>query len=393
MKMNKLVKGGLAAVMCLALAACESGAQGGGSSEQPAGDTGYTAAGDLSSYTIGTGGPTSGDLAVYGGAVTNAAALAVKDWNEAHGTNIKCEIQDTTGDATQAVNIYNKFVSDTKVAGIIGMTVSGESIAVAGASADTMVPIISPSATAEAFTANAGANVFRACYTDPQQAALIADFAYDTLGLRKAAVLYNSDDDYSVGLCTSFEEEFQAKGGELALKSEAFGTDDTNFSTQLTKIAAAQPDVLFIPNYYEKDVMIATQARDLGIEAQFIGCDGWDGVLEVASASDLAALEGAVFINQYSPDMESVQAIMEEYQAEYGQSINSFGINSYDATMCLLEAIEAANSLNAADINAQLAKIEHQGILGTLKFDETGDPIKTPVYVTIKDGKYVSYGK
>ena len=390
MKFEKVLKGGLAAAMCMSLAACESSgsaASAGGSAEAAATD--YEGAGDLTSFTIGSFGPTSGDLAVYGSAVTNAAKLAVKDYNEANGTNIQCEIADSVGDQTQAINIYNKFVSETKVAAIIGGTVSGESIAVAGASTDTMVPIVSPSATAAAFTDESGANVFRACYTDPQQASLIADFAADTLGAKSAAIIYNSDDDYSVGLEAAFTAEFEKKGGTV-VASEVFGSKDSDFSTQLTKIAANEFDVLFVPNYYEKDVQIASQARELGITAQLLGCDGWDGVLDVAG-NDTSAIEGAIFINQYSPDMETVQDVMAKYEAEYGQPINSFGINSYDATMMVLEAIQKAGSLKAADINAAIASTEYTGILGSLKFDDNGDPIKTPVYVIIKDGAYVTY--
>ncbi len=394
----KMMKAGFAAALAFTLTACEStsststasASSQSTSSATTASDTGYTAAGDLTSYTIGTLGPRSGSTAVYGTAVTNAAMLAVKDWNAEHGTSITVatDYMDTTGDATQAVSLYNRLVSDVKVAAIIGPTLSGEGIAVAGASADTGVPIVSPSATAAAFTDEAGSNVFRTCYTDPQQATEMADFAYDTMGLRSAAIIYNADDDYSTGLAESFTAEFEAKGGQV-LASESFGSSDSDFNAQLTNIAAQDIDCLFIPNYYEKDTMICEQARALGITAQFLGCDGWDGVL--TTTTDVSTLEGAVFVNQYSPDMESVQSIMAEYQEEYGEDINSFGINSYDATMLVLEAIEKAGSLKASDICAAIASSTHDGILGEISFDENGDPIKEPIMVTIQNGEYVRY--
>ena len=170
MSFNKLVKGGLAALMALSLAACEASEGSSGKSTSTETTSDYVAAGDLKSYTIGTLGPTTGDYAVYGLAVTNAVKLAVEDYNAAKGTNIKVDVQDSQGDQTQALNIYNKFVSDTKVAGIIGGTVSGESYAIAVQSKDTGVPIITPSGTAANITDEGGPNVFRACYTDPQQA-------------------------------------------------------------------------------------------------------------------------------------------------------------------------------------------------------------------------------
>ena len=334
MSFKKMVKGGLAALMALSLAACEA-SEGSGKSTSTETTSDYVASGDLKSYTIGTLGPTTGDYAVYGLAVTNAVKLAVEDYNAANGTKIKVDVQDSQGDQTQALNIYNKFVSDTKVAGIIGGTVSGESYAIAVQSKDTGVPIITPSGTAANITDEGGPNVFRACYTDPQQAKQVADFTYETLGLKKAAMIYN---------------------------------------------------------YYEKDVQIAKQARNLGIKAQIVGADGWDGAVSVAG-NDASAIEGVIFINQYSPDMESVQDIMKKYKEKFGTDINSFGINAYDSTMLLLQTIEKVGSLKASDIVKGIASTDYKGILGSISFDSNGDPIKEPVFVQIKNGQYTTYKK
>ena len=385
MSFKKLVKGGFAALMALSLAACEASEGSSGKSTSTETTSDYVAAGDLKSYTIGTLGPTTGDYAVYGLAVTNAVKLAVEDYNAAKGTNIKVDVQDSQGDQTQALNIYNKFVSDTKVAGIIGGTVSGESYAIAVQSKDTGVPIITPSGTAANITDEG------ACYTDPQQAKQVADFTYETLGLKKAAMIYNSDDDYSTGVAEAFKAEFESKGGKVVL-SEAFSTSDQDFSSQLTKIAAEDIDVLFVPNYYEKDVQIAKQARNLGIKAQIVGADGWDGAVSVAG-NDASAIEGVIFINQYSPDMESVQDIMKKYKEKFGTDINSFGINAYDSTMLLLQTIEKVGSLKASDIVKGIASTDYKGILGSISFDSNGDPIKEPVFVQIKNGQYTTYKK
>ncbi len=389
MNYKQLLKGGLALAMSCMMVACANDTT--ATNTTTSTSTGYEGAGDLTSFKLGTAGPRTGAVAVYGLAVTNAARLAVDDWNKEHGTNIEMIYEDTQANETQALNIYNKFVSDDKVTAIIGGTISSESIAIAGASSDTGVPIISPSATAAAFTDDNGSNVFRACYTDPQQAQLVADFAIDTLGVKKAAILYNMSDDYSTGLEESFKKEFEAKGGTVVI-SESYPADTVDFRTQLTKISGEDFDVLFVPNYYQDDFNISQQARELGITAQILGCDGWDGVLSVAG-NNASVIEGAIFINQYSPDMESVQDIMASYREVYNEEINSFGINAYDATKLVLSAIEKAGSLKAEDINKEIASMEYQGILGSIKFDDNGDPIKTPIYVTIKDGQYVTYGK
>lgn len=387
MKLTKFWKGALVAGLAVSLMACDSKA----TDQHSSTTTSYVGKGDLTSYTIGTLGPTTGDYALYGLAVTNGVKLAVADYNKEHGTSIQVDVQDSQGDQTQAINIYNRFVSDVQVAGIVGGTTSGESYAIALQSAESGIPMITPSATLPAVTDEAGANVFRACFTDPQQAEKMAEFTFGELGLKTVATLYNADDDYATGVKEAFHKKFTELGGTVLL-SEAFGNADQDFSTQLTKIAASNPEALFIPNYYEKDVQIAKQARNLGITAQLIGADGWDGVLSV-TGNDSSAIEGAIFINQYSPDMENVQGIMQKYQQEFGLEINVFGINAYDSTLLLLEAIEKANSLKAEDISKTIAATEYNGILGKISFDDNGDPIKDAVFVTIKDGKYVTYGK
>ena len=121
-------------------------------------------------------------------------------------------------------------------------------------------------------------------------------------------------------------------------------------------------------------------------------CDGWDGATSVAG-NDASAIEGVIFINQYSPDMESVQDIMKKYKEKFGTDINSFGINAYDSTMLLLQTIEKVGSLKASDIVKGIASTDYKGILGSISFDSNGDPIKEPVFVQIKNGQYTTYKK
>ena len=194
MKVKSFMKGVITLAVVMTMAACTSGGQNDGATPN-ADANAYVPAGDMTSYKIGTFGPTTGDYKVYGLAVTNAAVLAVEDWNAEHGTNISVVVEDTQGDSAQAMNVYNKFTTSDNVAAIIGGTLSGESTTVAQATQDSIrIPMVSPSATAAAFTDTTDVNVFRACYTDPQQAALVADFAFDTLGAMTAAIIYNGDE-------------------------------------------------------------------------------------------------------------------------------------------------------------------------------------------------------
>ncbi|MCI5774820.1 MAG: ABC transporter substrate-binding protein [Erysipelotrichaceae bacterium] len=382
MKFSSFFKGGLAVLLAASMVGCTG-------SPDTSGTTTTTSTDGATTITLGSFGPLEGDYSVYGIAVNNGVDMAIKDYNEANGANVKFASYDTKGDATEAINAFNKLVDEDKVTAIVGGTLSGESTAVATASQASGIPIITPSGTAKDITL-AGPNVFRGCYTDPYQAKTIANFAYDDLGATTAAILYNTSDDYSKGLMENFTATFEEKGGKV-VTTEGYATGDVDFNTQLTKIAAADADVLFVPNYYKDDALIAKQAKALGIESTIIGGDGWDGVLAVVE--NPADVEGVIFVNHYSPDDEVVSELTTRYKETYGVDANAFSVLAYDTTMCVLQAIEEAGSTDAATIIEKLSGISFDGILGHMEFDENGDPIKDLSYIQIKDGQYVTYGK
>ncbi|MEG0176943.1 ABC transporter substrate-binding protein [Anaerorhabdus sp.] len=387
MKFKQLVKSGLVLGLAATLVACSS---------EPGKDTGNTngtTADTGDTIVLGALGPYDGDYSVYGIAVKNGIDLAISEYNEAGktllGKTIKLVTYDTKGDNTEATNAYNKLIDNDKAVAIVGGVLSGESTAVGSASQGIGTPILSPSATALAFT-ETGDNAFRGCFTDPIQAKMMAEFAYDTLGHKTAAVIYNTGSDYSDGLTENFKAAFEAKGGQV-LGVEGYADGDKDFNSQLTKIKELNADVIYIPNYYQDIALIAKQARALGIESQFIGGDGWDGVLSVTD--DASVLEGAVFCNHYSPDDANIIAWAEKYEAKYGIEPASFAFLGYDCANLMIQAIEEAGSTDSAAIVEALKNISFDGVLGHLEFDENGDPIKDLAYITIKDGKYTSYQK
>lgn len=337
---------------------------------------------------IGFVGPLEGELSVYGNAVFNGGSLYLEEYNAKHGTNYVLVAYDSKGNNTEAVNAYNKLVDEDKVVALFGGVVSGESIAIGSASQSFKTPIISPSATALDFTLT-GDNVFRGCFTDPFQAKVLGQFAYNDLQAKNLAIIYDTGSDYSKGLTENFVKEYTALGGKV-LANEGYNSGDVDFSAQLTKIAATNPDVLFVPNYYKDVALIVSQARSLGINAQILGGDGWDGVLAVVE--DAKLLDGAIFVNHYAPDDEDVIAWFEAYKAKYGVDANSFAILAYDTMGVLLASLENSD-LSSESIISSLKNISYDGILGNLKFDENGDPIKDLGYIVIKDGKYQTYSK
>jgi branched-chain amino acid transport system substrate-binding protein len=375
--MKKLFRLVLVLVMVASLAACSS---------ETVTDTETD-----DSLVIGFVGPLEGNTSVYGIAVSNGGELALDDYNEANGTNFVLVKEDSKGDSTEAVNAYNKLVDNDGIVGLLGGVLSGESTAIGSSSQQVGTPIISASATAAGFTLT-GSNVFRGCFIDPLQATALANFSLDTLSAKTAAIIYDSGSDYSTGLAEVFTEVFEAAGGTI-VEYEAYNTGDVDFNTQLTKISQANADVIFSPNYYNDDYLIMKQAKDLGITATFLGGDGWDGILTI-EGMDTTVAEGAVFVNHYAPDDNNVAEWLARYKEVFGADPNAFSVLGYDSMNILLEAIDAAEDPTDSEaVVANMQATDYNGVLGHLVFDENGDPIKDLAYITIQDGKYVSYGK
>ena len=303
---RNFVKTGAVAVAGLGLAACGGNSASSGSSS----DT----------IKVGLMGPYTGDVAQYGLACRYGAELYVKQVNNNGGINgkqVELDTQDEKGDATEAVNVYNKLVEDG-VVGIIGDVTSTPTIAVAQASVKDNMPCVTPSATA-ADVISYGNNYFRACITDPYQGRLMADFVADQ-GYKTVGVIYNQGGDYEQGVADAFTEEAGKKGVNVS-DSEGYPSGATDFNSQLTNIIATKPDAIFSPNYYQDDGKIVTQARKLGYTGVFLGADGWSNIVggdeEYASAEDL---EGCYYDCSFVAENEDekVQDFIKAYKDEYG---------------------------------------------------------------------------
>ncbi len=334
--------------------------------------------------------PKTGAVAVYGNTTENGVKLAVEEINANGGINgkqIEYVSEDNKGDPTEAVTIYNKLVEE-EVVGIIGPITSKPAQAVADNSETDGIPVITPTGTMGSITEGKD-NVFRTCFTDPLQGKILANFAADTLGAKKAAILKNTSDDYSNGVADAFRDTFEEKGLEI-VADEGYGGTDVDFKVQLTNIQNGQPDVIIVPEYYEKDVLIAKQARDLGIEATLIGPDGWDGVLATIDEGSKGILEGVYFTNHYAvdDDSENVKNFVEAYKAKYNEDPSSFAALGYDTVYLYKQAYEKAGSTDYEAVIEALKSAELDGVTGNIKFGENNNPIKSATIINIKDGEY-----
>jgi branched-chain amino acid transport system substrate-binding protein len=337
--------------------------------------------------------PLSGDVKTFGESVRNAFEIAVEEANAKGGVlgrKIATFIVDDKNDPTEASNAANLLINQDGVQAIVGSVTSKTTIPVSDLAQSSRIPTITGTATNPKVTVADGKRkeyMFRACYTDSFQGTVMAKFARDTLRAANAAVLYDASNDYSKGIAEVFRDAFLRMGGKV-VAYESYGKDDVDFSALLTKVKATKPDVLFLPDYYNKVGLIAKQVKETGLKVTLIGPDGWDSPELVKVAGD--AIEGGYFSNHYSPEDTRPEVVnwVKKYKEKFHQTPDALGTLAYDATNMLLEAIRNANSSDPGKIRDALASLSgFTGVTGKFTMDKNGDPIKSAVIIQIQGGK------
>jgi branched-chain amino acid transport system substrate-binding protein len=327
---------------------------------------------------IGTIQPTSGEVALYGVAANNAVVMAVEEINAAGGIDGKMVMlieENNESTAEKTVNSFKKLVENDGVVAIVGALTSGNTGSITNLAQEFQIPLITPTATREDIT-DAGDFVFRACFIDPFQGRVVAQFAENTLGAQKAAILYNLDNPYSSGLYETFSAAF---GGEIL--AESFKAGNVDFNAQILKIKDFGPDVIFVPEYTQNIGLITKQARDAGLEGTFLGADGWDGITGSAGNEIL----GSYYSNHFTPEGDDAEVIafVSAYEAKYGETPSALAALAYDATKILLTAIDEANSTDATAIKNALAATSGKYVTGQISFDEKRNPVKSAVMIEV----------
>jgi branched-chain amino acid transport system substrate-binding protein len=343
---------------------------------------------------IGVNAEITGSKPTVGDSCKKAAELLAAQVNAAGGLKVGDKkypitlfIEDNEDKPESAAAVAKKLISQDNVLAIIGPNASGNAIPAARICEDAKVIMISPWSTNPKTTEHLK-YVFRACFLDDFQGEVMAKFARDNLKAKTAAVLYDVASEYNKGIAEFFKKSFEKLGGQV-VAFESYTKDDKDFSSQLTKIKAANPDVLFLPNYYNEVPLQAQQARRLGITCSFIGSDSW-GSSELLTLGG-KDLEGGFFSTHYAPDIATPKAhtFIKDYETKYGKKPDDVAALTYDSGQLLLSAIAKAGSLDRQKVRAALANIsEFEGVTGTMKFSGTGDPVKSAVIIQIKDGKF-----
>jgi branched-chain amino acid transport system substrate-binding protein len=331
---------------------------------------------------------TTGSTANFGISSVNGIKLAADEVNAAGGINgkqVELVVEDDRSDASEAATIVTKFVTQDQVHAIIGEVASSRSIAAAPIAQNAKIPMLTPSSTNPEVTKK-GDFIFRSCFIDPVQGAAIAQFAAKSLGAKSAAIMVDRKNDYSTGLEKVIDQTFTRMGGKI-VATQSYQEGDQDFNAQLTSLKGANPEVIFVPGYYNDVGLIAKQARDKGITVPLIGGDGWDSVQLYQIGG--SALNGSYFTNHYSPyDTDpKVQKFVNDYKGRYGTVPDALAATAYDAARIMFDAIKRSKSLSGPDIRDALAATkDFPGVTGTVTFNEQRDAVKPIVMIEIKDG-------
>lgn len=393
----------LALAMAASLTACGSSSSTTETTAAAAADATTAAAGASSEassdkvFKIGGIGPVTGAAAVYGLAVKNGAQIAVDEINADGGINgyqIEFNFQDDEHDAEKSVNAYNT-LKDWGMQVLMGTVTSAPCVAVADkTNADNMFQI-TPSGSSVECAQNP--NVFRVCFSDPDQGAASATYIAENKLAEKIAVIYDSSDVYSSGIYERFASEAANQGLEI-VDAEAFTADSNkDFSTQLQKAKDAGADLVFLPIYYTEASLILKQADTMGYAPKFFGCDGMDGILQVENF-DTKLAEGLMLLTPFAADAqdELTQKFVTSYKENYGETPIQFAADAYDAIYAIKAAMEEADITPETSVSdtcdkmkEAILKIKVNGLTGEdMTWTEDGEPHKAPKAVKVVDGAY-----
>ncbi len=343
---------------------------------------------------IGEFGTLTGGEATFGQSTNKGLRMALDEINAAGGVKgkkIKLITYDNQGKTDETAAVVTRLITQDKVVAIIGEVASGRTLVAAPIAQQYKVPLITPSSTHPKVTEK-GDYIFRICFIDPFQGAVMAKFMTENLKLKRVAILRDVKNEYSVGLADTFVKEVTQRGGEVLI-DVSYQANDIDFKAQLTQIKSKNPEVIFVPGYYTDAGLITVQARQLGIKAVFLGGDGWDSpkLHEIAKE----AANGSYFSNHYSTDSTDpvVQEFIQKFKTQFNELPDAMAALGYDAGKVLAMALMNAKDITPENIKNEIAKTkDFPGVTGVITLDAQRNAIKSAVIVKVEgnDKKFVT---
>ncbi len=324
-----------------------------------------------------------------GASMLRAAQLAVNQINAKRGIRgrkVELRIVDDSGNEDTAVRVAEELYADPAIVAVVGHLSSGTSLAAARVYGGGATPtaMISPSASSPDLS-GMGPYVFRVCPSDLQHGPQLARFAWQTLGARRAGIIYINN-DYGRGVRGTFAAEFARLGGTV-LEADPYIPPTSSLEPYLSRMRRAGADVLLLAAERPGAELALREMRSLGLRWPVLGGDALTGI-----EADGALAEGIRLSSAY---LRNVAFVAEYARAFPGQRPDHRGAGTYDIVLLLARAIDRVGADRRA-IREYLARVGRgqppfEGVTGTIAFDGNGDAAgKTAVIGIVRDGQLVT---
>ena len=348
-------------------------------------------AADQNVVKVGVFLPLTGDNAAGGELELRGIKLANQLHPEVLGKKVELVVADNKSDKAEAASVAARLIEKDKVSVLVGSYGSSLSMAAGNIVKENKVPAVGTSCTNPQVTAN-NDYYFRACFIDPFQGKVMAEYAHQN-GFKKVAIVQEVSNDYSVGLAKFFREEFvKLTGDENSIVDVAnYQTGEKDFTAILTNIKALNPDAVFAPGNFTESALLVKQARQLGIDAQFMGGDTWETQEFIdVGGKDVEGVALSTAFDREKASTEEAKKFLDAYTKEYNGEPSALTAMAYDAYMIAVSGIEkAGTATDTVKIRDAIAATKDlECVTGMTTLDENGDPIKGVVIKTVKDGKF-----
>lgn len=348
-------------------------------------------AADQNVVKVGVFLPLTGDNAAGGELELRGIKLANQLHPEVLGKKVELVVADNKSDKAEAASVAARLIEKDKVSVLVGSYGSSLSMAAGNIVKENKVPAVGTSCTNPQVTAN-NDYYFRACFIDPFQGKVMAEYAHQN-GFKKVAIVQEVSNDYSVGLAKFFREEFvKLTGDENSIVDVAnYQTGDKDFTAILTNIKALNPDAVFAPGNFTESALLVKQARQLGIDAQFMGGDTWETQEFIdVGGKDVEGVALSTAFDREKASTEEAKKFLDAYTKEYNGEPSALTAMAYDAYLIAVSGIEkAGTTTDTVKIRDAIAATKDlECVTGMTTLDENGDPIKGVVIKTVKDGKF-----
>jgi branched-chain amino acid transport system substrate-binding protein len=339
---------------------------------------------------IGEVGPLTGKDAAFGQQGHRGIQMAVDEINAKGGVLgrplevVAADNQSKAGDSATAAK---KLLSRDKVVALLGDGTSTNCNEITPIAQAAKIPFIATTATSPDVTEKRD-YIFRTCFIDPFQGAVLAKFAQKTMKVKRVALMTSVSAAYSVGLSKVFREQFTKVGGDVTIEQK-YSEGDKDFRAQLTAIKAAKPDAIAVTGFYTEAALICKQARDLGITVPLFGGDGWEAPELIETGGK--AVEGTYYASHYSSESTApeVKEFVKKYRKRFnGETPDSMAPLAYDALRIVAEAIARAGTTEGPKLRDALAATKNfPGVTGRTTIDKDRNASKSAVMLVIKNGK------